>query len=137
MFPYTIKGCPYSWRFTYLYTWFTYLYTWFTYLYTRFTYLYTRFTYLYWFIYVNICLYWFILVDNWSTNLSFVDRFYQKRICHQSGPYGSKSNNSCGKMTVVWILNFDIFKISGPFWPPGLGPGPRSRILIKKTIKNS
>ena len=99
---------------------------------------------IYWFIFVYIGLYTLILVyicSHWLIIGQLIDHcfgwLYQKRICHQLGPYGSKSNNSCGKTSVLSILNFDIFKISGPFWPPGLGPGPRSRILIKKSQKKS
>ena len=40
------------------------------------------------------------------------------------GRRGSKSNDNTGKLTGISILNFGIFKISGPFEAPGPGPGP-------------
>ena len=40
------------------------------------------------------------------------------------GRHGSKSSDNRGKLTAIAILNFGIFKISGPFGAPGPGPGP-------------
>ena len=40
------------------------------------------------------------------------------------GRHGSKSNENTGELTGIPILNFGIFKISGPFGAPGPGPGP-------------
>ena len=40
------------------------------------------------------------------------------------GRHGSKSSDNSGKLTAITILNFGIFKISGPFGAPGPGPGP-------------
>ena len=91
---------------------------------------------LYMLILVYICLYWLIIGQ---LIYVFFNWFYQTWSCHRLGPCGSKSNNDCGKMTVVSILNFDIFEISGPFWPPGPGPwarpGPKAQIWTQNLSK--
>ena len=78
-------------------------------------------------IFVYIGLYWLLIGQLFD---HFGGLFYQKT------DLPPKSNNYCGNMTVVSILNFDIFKISGPLWPPRARPGPRSRISVRISSKN-